>query len=211
MPKRKFSIIDENGENHGFVVIETAPTFQHIEPATLAYSETISDAFLFVTVLGGFTSVAWLIPGPVWFAPAVGISITAALAGIKAWRGSLLPAEGPEAPEPNVLIKGEFHALDERTVYIDEITDKDIRYSNLKRLCEAVANNIDPQTKEMIWLGRPSARLKAGVKRTQYERIRAEFQRLNYLMDGENGKTVVGSRGRLFVRRVAALPYRRSP
>lgn len=199
MAKTKYTIIDADDNTVGFVVIEKPTEFEQVHsfgaPA-LAYGGPLADVVLLFGSLVGFTGAAWLIGGPGWVAPAVGLTVTGALAGIKAWRGSLLPHEHQASDE--VLIKGEFKS-DDGTLYLDEITDKSISLNALARLCIAIERH------NFVWLGRGKAKLWANVSRDQHDRIREQFNRLSYFRDEEGGQVAIVGRGRLFVRKVAEL------
>ncbi len=201
MAKKKYSISDNDGNSIGFVVIEVAPTFEHTSPGPLVDSGPMSDAVLFATVLGGFTAVAWLLPGPDWLAPSVGLSITATLAGLKAWRGSILPSSESPPDNSGVLLKGEFTNTNDGTIHLDEINNDKILISALIKTCVAVRKN------NFVWMGRGKMKRVAGVGRTQYELIREEFYTLNYFKDAERGLVVMTGRGRLFIHKVATLPH----
>lgn len=197
MAKRKYTIIDDNGESMGFVVVETSPTFESVSSAAaLPASGPIADSVLFVTVLGGITFTLWGAGMPGLWAALTSVGITSTLAAIKARYGQFIP---DISENEGVLVKGEFTST-EGTIYLDEIQDDKIIMSALVKICKAVQSN------DFVWMGRGLIKLKTNVGRTQYERIRTEFYRLNYFKDGEGGKILMTSRGRLFVRKVAALP-----
>jgi hypothetical protein len=198
MAKTKYTIIDTDDNPVGFVVIEKPHEFEQAHsfgtPA-LAYGGPLADVVLLFGALAGFTGAAWFAGGPPWAAPVVGIAVTGLLAGIKAWRGSLLPEQ---QVSDEVLIKGEFKS-DDGTLYLDEITDKFISLTALGRLCIAIERH------NFVWLGRGKAKLWANVSRDQHDRIREQFNRLNYFRGEEGGQVVMAGRGRLFVRKVAEL------
>lgn len=196
MAKAKYSIIDDNGNNLGFVVIEKAPESQQFQHAISAVpmDGPLADVVLFLGVLGGFTGAALLFDAPGWVAPGLGIGLTATLAGIKAWRG------GFELPEQDsdILIKAEFKS-DDGTLYLDEITDRNIRLPVLGRLCQTI------EWHNFVWLGRGKAKIFANVSRDQHDRIREQFSRLGYFRAGDGGQIEMAARGRLFVRKVSEL------
>ncbi len=196
MAKKKYSIIDENNENMGFVVVETPTAFQHSQPTAIIPSEgPISDAILFITVLGGITFTLWVGGADGLYAAVCGVTITSLLAGIKARYGQIIPEFENTA---QAVVRGEFKAND-GTLHFDEINNPKILMKSLIKVCRVVMKN------NFVWRGRGAMKLHAGVGRSQYELIRSEFYKLNYFKDGEAGKVEMSGRGRLFVRKVAEL------
>lgn len=197
MSKRKYSIIDDNGEEIGFVVIEVeaAPTFQHTVASELV-SGALSDATLFAVVLGGFTGVAWFLPGPDWVAPAIGLTVTATLAGIKAWRGA-----GPldAAPQPDqVTIKLESWS-DEGRVLLSEVQDQTISLADWRRLAEAVI-------KHRVNFSRPA--LARYISQTTYHKVVGEFTYQGQgWIDKRGNNYLLGPRAIDFLLKVRTLPH----
>lgn len=197
MATRKYIIIGDDDNPIGHILLKDQnPTFEHTTPYDpIPKSGPIADGALFVIVLGGLTAVPWIFGAPGWLAAGCGVCVTSVLAGIKAWRGSF--ATLPQSDD-SMTIKGEFTNADDGTLHLDEITDKDILPQALKAMCKAIEQN------DFAWVGRPTAKLKYGVSRTQHARIRAQFEHLGYIVT-QNGQDHVNGRGRLFVRKLAAM------
>lgn len=195
MAKRKYNIYDDNGETIGFVVIEINPTFEQSVSAAIPGDGPIADAALFLAVLGGFTGAAWLLPGPAWLPPVVGISITAALAGIKAWRGSLVSHNEPKSDE--LTIKLESWSDEGRRVLLDEVQDKTINLDDWRKVAKAVI-------RDEVNFSRPA--LAGYVTQTTWHKVKDELTRLNMAHRQGNSYTL-SPRGLAFLRKVEKLPY----
>lgn len=195
MAKRKYTLIDDHGETVGFVVVEQPPAF---ESAALPHpvEGPAADAVLFVTVLGGFTGAAWLLGGPGWLAPAVGITVTATLAGIKAWR-TAAPPETPagEKPADNVTIQIETWEGDRRLLF-DEIRDGSIEFGDWQKVARAVVS-------EGVNFSRPA--LSSYVSQTTYHKIKDELVLLQ-MAHRKGNNYVLSPRGVAFLRKLVQAP-----
>lgn len=197
MSKRKYSIIDDNGEEVGFVVIEQgqAPTFQHAVGSG-PVGGALADATLFVVVLGGFTAVAWFLPGPDWLAPAIGLTVTATLAGIKAWRGAG-PLDGPDSPD-QVTIKLESWS-NEGQVLLSEIQDQTVSLEDWRNLARAIV-------KDRVNFSRPA--LARYISQTVYHKVVREFTYQGQGWIEKRGNNyLLGPRAIDFLLKVRTLPH----
>lgn len=193
MAKKKFSIIDDNGETMGFVVVEQSPTFQSTAPQQIPLDGPIPDVILLLASLGGFTATAYLIGGPAWLPPVVGISVTAILAGLKAARGSLI---NTEQKSDEVTIKVESWQ-DDGNVLLDEIRDKTIGLDDLRKVAKSII--VDGSN-----FSRPA--LTPRISQTTYHKIKAEFERLHFAHRTPGNKTILSPRAMAFLRKVNSLP-----
>lgn len=194
MAKRKYSIISEDGEAMGFMIIEQDAVLEHVIQNSYPLDGPVADVALLFASLVGFTGVAWLLPAPAWVAPSVGLSVTAALAGIKAWRsgGAVEQSESPS----EVTIKLESWG-DEGRVLLDEIKDQTIGLDDWRKVAKAVI--VDGRN-----FSRPA--LSNYVSQTSYHKIKDELSRLN--MAHRNGNAyILSPRGLAFLRKMVDLPY----
>lgn len=193
MAKRKYSIINENGEEMGFVVIEQNATFEHTVNTSLPTSGPLADATLFAAVLTGFTAAAWFLPGPGWVAPTVGISITAVLAGIRAYRTGQPATE--DKPE-QLTIKLESWS-DEGQVLLSEIQDQTISLEDWRRLAKAIV-------KDRVNFSRPA--LAKYISQTTYHKVKEEFIYQGWAERQGNNYTI-SPRAIDFLLKVRSLPH----
>jgi hypothetical protein len=206
MSKEKFSILGPNGEEVGFAIISLpqaeAPAFQQVANQALL-DGPIADVALLFGSLAGFTSFAWLAFGPGWEAPATGLTITAVLAGIKAWRGGWpLPSELPSPAETDNNITITLTDQDSDTVYIDYFYDKTVELGKVAELAKLIAAN------DLAWLGRPTVCRETSLSQTDYNKIRAEFIKQSYLLELDNNHSRLTRRGRAVIRELSArLPH----
>lgn len=195
MTKQKFTITGDNGQEVGFLVIEQADVYEYTIPGSLHTlgDSPIADAALLFASLVGFTGIAWFLPGPDWLAPATGLTITATLAGIKAWRSGTItePGGGGE-----VTIKVESWT-NEGQVLLDEIKDKTIGLEEWRKVARAVIE----QGKNF---SRPA--LSGHISQNNYHKIKAELLRLNMAHRCGNGYTL-SPRGLALLRKLNDLPY----
>ena len=194
MAKRKYSIIDDNGEDVGFVVIEQGATFEHATGPTIPASGPLADATLFAAVLTGFTGVAWLLPGPGWVAPTVGLSVTAVLAGIRAWRTGQ-PVTDQGQPDP-VTIKLESWS-DEGQVLLSEIQDQSISFDDWRRVAKAII-------KDRVNFSRPA--LARYISQTTYHKIKEEFVYQGWA-ERQGNNYIISPRALDFLLKVRTLPH----
>jgi hypothetical protein len=183
----KYYIYD-NDNQIGHLIIKRldAPQFEQSVPITGMVDNTpFILAASFGLSFAVFSLIGWQEVGAI-----VGTIGGFGLAGIKAWRGSIIPES-----DNHFKIEAEFTDLLAGTVYRDEIKNPDIDKASLVRLCKAIAENNNE------WIGRFKAKYLANVKRTQHTLIRQEFLRLDYLTEGNRMRL----RGRAFVREVAKL------
>jgi hypothetical protein len=195
MAKRKYNLIDDNGEVVGFVVVEQPAPLEHTAPGLVVGSGPAADAALFATVLIGFTGAAWLLPGPDWIAPALGITITASLAGLKAWRSGPAPA-GP-GPDRSGTVTIQVETWPEHgPVLLDEIQDKSIALADWRKVARAVA--VDG-----VNFSRPA--LARYVSQSTWHKIKAELVRLHMAHKQGNGY-ILSPRGVKLFKKIHALP-----
>jgi hypothetical protein len=193
MAKRTYTLVDENDETVGFVVIEQPNTFEQALPAPAYGDGPLADVALFVVVLGGFTTAAWFISGPDWLAPTVGIVLTAGLAGIKAWRSGAIGLETPLPKPEKVVIEIETWDGKQRLL-LDEIEDQTIDLEDWQKVGQAVTSGAN--------FSRPA--LAKVISQTTYHKVKDELVRLN--MAHKNGNSyVLSPRGAAFLRKVANL------
>ncbi len=197
MATKKYNLIDQNGEIVGFVVVKQPAQFEQTAPMPAAISGgPAADAVLFATVLGGFTGAAWLLPGPGWIAPTVGITITAALAGIKAWRSGSPASEPTPAASPDaVTIKLETWSEDKGRVLLDEIKDQTITLEEWRKVAAAITEGVN--------FSRPA--LTAYVSQNTWHKIKGELVRLNMAHKQGNGYTL-SPRGLKLFKKIGTLP-----
>lgn len=150
---------------------------------------------LFITVLGGFTGAAWFLGGPSWLAPSIGITVTATLAGIKAWRSAAPPSEAaPEQPE-TVTIQIETWEGGRRLLF-DEIRDGSIDFGDWQKVAHAVIT-------EGVNFSRPA--LSGYVSQTTYHKIKDELVRLQ-MAHRKGNAYVLSPRGLAFLRKLTHCP-----
>jgi len=193
MANTKYTIVDDDGQPAGFIVINQ-PHFEHASPIAFIPTEgPLSDAVLFTTVLAGFTLVPWAFDAPGWLSATTGILITGTLAGIKSWRRSLFD---PEAQSEELTIKVESWQ-DDGQVLLDEIQDKTISLEDLRKVAKGV-----------IGQGRNFSRpaLSNFVSQTTYHKIKSEFVRLNFAHRKGNNY-ILSPRAMAFLRKVFTLPH----
>lgn len=196
MANRKFLIYDDNGKEAGFLVIETEtpPTFQHVAIAG-PVGDALADVALLVTSLTGFTVVGWFLPGPEWIGPAVGLTTTAVLAGIKAWRGGLLPAPGEQSDSFTIRLE----AWQDNRVLLSEIRDESIRLEDWRKLADAIIKHRANFSRSA--LGRY-------ISQTTYHKVVQEF---TYQGDGwidrQGNNYFLGPRAIDFLLKIRTLPY----
>lgn len=201
MSKEKFSIIGPNGEEVGFAIIDLPrpeTTFEHVASGALI-DGPIADVALLFGSLVGFTGAGWLAFGPGPAAPLTGIAVTAALAGIKAWRGGWpLPDLTPD-PEPTNNIKVTMTDNDGATMYLDYFYDGNIEVSWCRELARLIVAN------DLQWAGRDTACRETSLSQPQFNRLRAEFVKQEYIHENGNHTTLT-RRGRAFVQTIADRP-----
>ncbi len=193
MANTKYSIIDADDNAVGFIVINH-PRFEHTSPTTTLIADgPISDAILFTTVLVGFTAVPWMFDAPGWLAATTGIIVTSALAGIKAWRGSLVETE-PQSEELTIKVES---WQDDGQVLLNEIWDKTVSMGDWRNVAKAVVIHNKN-------FSRPA--LSDFISQTTYHKIKAEFVRLNFAHRKGNNY-ILSPRAMSFLRKVHALPH----
>jgi hypothetical protein len=194
MTKQKFTITDETGQEMGFLVVELPSVYEHTIPGGLALAadSPLADAALLFASLVGFTGVAWFLPGPNWIAPTLGITITATLAGIKAWRSASVTEPGGG----EMTIKVETWT-DEGRVLLDEIKDKSIGLDEWRKVARAVIEGGKN-------FSRPA--LAGHISQGTYHKVKAELLRLNMAHRNGNGYTL-SPRGLALLRKINDLPY----
>jgi len=193
MANTKYTIVDDNGQPTGFIVINQ-PTFEHTSPTAIIPEEgPLSDAILFATVLTGFTLVPWVFDAPGWVAATTGILITGTLAGIKAWRGSLPDIT---APADELTIKVESWTDEGQRVLLDEIQDKTISLEDLRKTAKAIIVH-DKN------FSRPA--LADFISQSMYHKIKDEFVRLNFAHRTGNNY-ILSPRALSFLRKIHSLP-----
>lgn len=202
MTKQKYTITDDTGESIGFLVIEQTGVFEYSTPGAVtaaAVDGPLADAALLFASLVGFTGVAWFLPGPSWIAPTVGLTVTAALAGVRAWRsGGGHPADGDD-PGPEVTIKLETWG-DEGKVLLDEVQDKTIGLQAWRSVAKAVITDGKNFSRPAL------AEIGRYVSQGDYRKIQAELTRLNMCHKKGSGYTL-SPRGMAFLKKVLTLPY----
>lgn len=192
MANTKYTIVDDSSQAIGFIVINQ-PTFEHTSPTAFLPTEgPLSDAILFATVLTGFTLVPYAFDAPGWLSATTGILITGTLAGIKAWRGSLL--EEPAADELTIKVES---WTDEGRVLLDEIQDRTISLEDLRKVAKAVVVHSKN-------FSRPA--LADFISQSMYHKIKDEFVRLNFAHRKGNNY-VLSPRAMAFLRKVHSLPH----
>ena len=201
MPSKKYLIYDAD-EIVGHLLIKepaTMPAFQHVDNALIKVDGPIGDVVLLLGALAGFTGVAWLGFGPGWIAPTIGLSITAGLAGIKAWRGSLLPEPAePTEPEPQKPIRLEHISQDKTHWLIGEL-DEAITMPILESVAKAM---MSPRAN---W-SRPYLTKNSKVSQSKYKVLTDDLLNFGYLQplpNGANGYNVT-IQGTALFRRIAA-------
>lgn len=192
MAKRKYTIIDDNGENIGFIVIEQFTVFDH--RVDVSPNSPMADATLFAVVLTGFTAAAWFLPGPGWLAPSIGITATFTLAGIKAWRGGILP--GKKEGQEQVTIKLESWS-DEGQVLLDEVRDQTISFEDWRKVAKAIVV-------DQVNFSRPA--LANYISQTTYHKVKDELTRLN-MAHRRGNNYILSPRALAFLRKIYHLPY----
>ena len=195
----KYQLLDNDGGEVGFVVVnQSEPQFQHTAP-TFPADGPMSDAVLFLTVLGGFSGVAWFAASlagvPAWLGPAAGLVLTAGLAGVRAWRSG--PVDGGALAGDELTIKVESWT-DEGHVLLDEIRDKSISLEDWRKVAGAIVKGSN--------FSRPSLCSAAGISQTTYHKIVAEFERLNFAHKAAGNRTILSPRALAFLRKIDALP-----
>lgn len=193
MAKTKYTIIDQNGEDRGFVVVETSPTFESVTPNGFIPNDgPLADSLLFLTVLFGITFALWLFGADGLLAAFIGVFLTCTLAGIKAWRGQLIGLEG----KPDALtIK--IEQWDEKPIRLDEIEDQTISLEDWRKLARAIVHDGSN-------FSRPA--LAGIVSQTTFHKIAKEFKRLNFAHKSGN-KHILSPRALAFLRKVHRLPH----
>lgn len=176
----------------------TSLDFGDVEPIVEQKSFWASDGATY-SVSGIFAALVILLYG--WYADMEYVGLVAAMVAVGAGIGLHIlkiwihRPWRPTAPKTDkITFRGEFTNKDDGTMYLDDFEDDKIQPAQLIKLCKAIeANNFK-------WVGRPTARIKWGVSRTQHARIAAQFHFLNYIKD--DGSLIF--RGRAFVRQCAA-------
>lgn len=183
----KYYIYDNDNQIGHLILKRQEP--QHFEQVALG-GMVDNTPFILATSFGlsfgAFALVGWPTIGAI-----IGTIGGFGLAGIKAWRGSIIP----ESNDNHLKIEAEFTDTLSGVIYRDDIDNPHIHKESLVRLCQAIKHN------DLEWIGRFKAQYQANVKRTQHSLIRQEFIRLNYLTEGNK----MQSRGKLFVRSVVGL------
>lgn len=183
----KYYIYDNDNQIGHLILKRQEPqSFEQSMPIGMVDNTPFILAASFGLSFGVFALIGWQEAGAI-----IGTLGGFGLAGIKAWRGSIIP----ESSDNTLRIEAEFTDPLAGVIYRDEIDNPHIDKEALVRLCEAIKNNNNE------WIGRFKAQYLANVKRTQHTLIRTEFLRLNYLT--ENNK--MQSRGKLFVRQVVGI------
>ena len=204
MATRKYIIVGDNDQAIGHIILKEPtqpPTFQHTTKSVLPDGGPMADSILLITALGGFTSVAWLAFGPGWVAPMVGLTITAVLATIKAWRGSILPEPGedkkPET-EPQRPIRLEAISQDNSHWLIGEL-DQAITMADLLSVATALTG---PKAR---W-SRPYLVKQSSLSQGKYRLLTdglVQFGYLQPLPNDANGVELT-PRGRALFRQLSA-------
>lgn len=199
MSKTKY-LITKDGVEVGFLVIEeSAGVFEYTTPGGVAAitGGPAGDAALLFAALVGFTGTAWFIGGPAWLAPTIGLTVTAALAGVRAWRSGAMVSDDPAGQD--VTIKIESWG-DEGRVLLDEIRDKTIPLDAWRRTAKAVV--LDGKN-----FSRP-ALAEAGryISQPEYHKIKNELVRLN-MAHRQGSRYILSPRGLAMLRKVVTLPY----
>lgn len=196
MTTQKYTITGPNGEEMGFLVLTRADVYEYTTPgglSAIASDSALGNAALLLACLGGFTGAAMLLPGPDWIAPALGLGLTATLAGLKAWRSGSVTDPGKVT---EMTIKVESWS-DEGHVLLDEIQDKTISLDDWRRVAKAVV-------KDGRNFSRPA--LTSYISQTCYHKIKDELARLNMAHRNGNGYTL-SPRGLALLRKISELPY----
>ncbi|MFQ5580276.1 MAG: hypothetical protein ACE5FZ_06660 [Nitrospiria bacterium] len=192
MAKTKYTLIDADDNIAGYAFLN-APTFEHTQPTFVPPIEgPMADAFLFAVVLAGFTAVPWLFGAPGWLSALTGVVMTGTLAGIKAWRGSLLPIE----PDPDeVTIKVEHWDFEQGRAVLQQFKDNKITLDLLKKVAKAVID-------DGCNFSRPALTKAAGLSQGGYHAVKSEFERLNFCYTDKGNKTHLLKRGKAFLQEV---------
>lgn len=192
MAKSKYTIIDSDGNDKGFVVVETTPTFEQTSPSGIIPNDgPLADSLLFLTVLSGITVTLWLFGAHGLLAAFLGVFLTSILAGIKAWRGQLIGL----AKSDDITIKVE--SWEDNQVKLDEIADQTISLNDWRKLAKAIVV-------EDSNFSRPA--LSSVISQTTYHKVKAEFVRLHFAHRKGNSY-ILSPRALAFLRKIHRLPY----
>ena len=200
MGKIRYTIIDNHNEEVGHLLIDEVmpPSFQHVAATSILTDGPIADSILFGTVLLGFTVVPIVAGGaPGWVGATIGVTVTSTLAGIKAWRGTIVPSdfEGDE-----VTIKVESWQDDNR-IFLEEIHDKSISLEDWRKVGKAVSDGT-PWSRSAICSA-------AGISQTTFHKIKRECIHHQFIvrLGSSNRYSVTPLRGMRFFEKAATLPY----
>lgn len=196
-------IISDGSDEIGFLVINTPsePTFQHVTNSTIP-DGPLSDAVLLVSCLAGFTAFSTLAcywsDTAIWIGPMVGVVLTAALAGLKAWRSGPMGQDSENEAAGEITIKVEAWG-DDGLIMLEEIRDKSISLDDWRKVARAILDGSN--------FSRPALTGNAGISQTTYHKMKAEFERLNFAHKVAGNRTVLSPRAMVFLRKVDSLPY----
>ena len=103
------------------------------------------------------------------------------------------PKAPPQPRQEEITFTGKFTNADDGTIHIDQINDPLIKPRKLIAFCRLI------EAGNFAWVGRPKARVKCNMSRSQHERIRAQFEANGWF----NERGEINGRGRLMVRFIA--------
>lgn len=198
MATQKYNLIDQNDQIVGFVVLKNVPhELEHTIPhTTLPADGPLADAVLLFASLTGFTAFGWLAAywatWPLWIAPAVGLTITAILAGIRAVK---MGEQSDQNQNGELTIKVE--SWQSEHVEFSEIQDKTISVEDWRKVADAIIRH-------KVNFSRPA--LGRFVSQTTYHKIKDEFVYQGWAERQGNNYTL-SPRALDFLLKIRTLPY----
>jgi len=193
MAKNKYTIIDDQGNDKGFVVVETNPTFESVTPnGIMPHDGPLADSLLFLTVLFGITFTLWMFGTNGLLSAFIGVFLTCSLAAIKAWRGGLIGLEGKSE---ELTIKVE--TWEDNHVELEEIQDQTISLEDWRKVARAIVH-------EGANFSRPA--LAGCISQTCYHKVKDEFVRLHFA-HRQGNNYILSPRALAFLRKVHHLPH----
>lgn len=197
MATERYTIVDQDQTNCGFVLLELPPQFNHTQP-TIFESQASGDVALLFASLIGFTAfatlAAWQAGIPIWLGSTTGLVVTGVLAFVRSWR---LGVES-DAPGTNEGLTIKLETWENgNQVLFDEIQDQSISLDDWRGIAKAIITD-----------GRNFSRpaLRGVVSQTTYHKVKAEFTRLNFAHRKGNNY-ILSPRALAFLRKVESLPY----
>lgn len=206
MTSQKYSIMADDGEPVGFMVINQPTSFENVmhQPAPLS-DGPLADVVLLIASLGSFTGCSMfalhLAHAPLWPGPLIGVVTTALLAGLRTWRAGG-PEQTPEVNQDGQPIRVEFWQQNEsKPAWLDQFTDSRVTRKDLEAVALAIVDYGQNFSK-------PALVKSTHISQRKFDLIKDEFLRLGWCEKQENNSHTLNIRGKLFLRHIAStLPH----